>query len=294
LLKSDSTYDWIIVWLGSNDLLSSFGIIGDAIPPEADEFKADYQLLIKKLSAKFKSKSDRNHLLLLTLPDVTKLPMLVPLPEGAIDGDGNSFPEGTKTNSFLSEYREKTFESSEVFSPEMLRDVQERVKSYNSVIREVAEEFEGVIVDIYALLKNLENSMEYKSSPYSYFSPDLHHPSFRTHSLIMRETLKVMQEISDENLTVDQERANNIEQILPSAAELTPKERKRANSLMRTNLLMMQESRFPPRPAYRTAVEIGVRSLNEFTPLITFSGGIDFSSVYCLSKRRNSQDSIPW
>ena len=95
----------------------------------------------------------------------------------------------------------------------------------------------------------------------------------------MKEVLKVMQENSEEILTVDQERANNIEQILPSAAELTPKERKRANSLMRTNLLMMQDSRFPPRPAYRTAVEIGVRSLNEFTPLITFSGGIDFSSV---------------
>ena len=277
--RSDSTYDWIIVWLGSNDLLSSFGIIGDAIPPEADEFKADYQLLIMKLSAKFKSESDRNHLLLLTLPDVTKLPMLVPLPEGAIDADGNSFPEGTKTNSFLSEYREKTFESSEVFRPEVLRDIQERVKSYNGAIREVAEEFGGAIVDIHSLLKNLENSMEYISSPYSYFSPDLHHPSFKLHSLIMKEVLKMMEENSDEKLPVDQERAENIEQILPSAAELTPSERKRANSLMRTNLLMMQDSRFPPRPAYRTAIETGVRSLNEFTPLIAFSGGIGFSSV---------------
>jgi len=105
--NSDSTYDWIIVWLGSNDLLSSFGFLGDAIPPEAAEFKTDYQLLIKKLSAKFKRESDRKHLLLLTLPDVTKLPMFVTLPESAIDADGKPFPEGTKTNIFLSEYREK-------------------------------------------------------------------------------------------------------------------------------------------------------------------------------------------
>ena len=118
--NSESTYDWIIVWLGTNDLLSSVGIIGDATPPEAADFKADYQLLIKKLNTKFKNKSNSNHLLLLTLPDVTDLPLFASLPKGAEDADGKIFPKGTKTSSFLAEFREKTYESSEVFTPELL------------------------------------------------------------------------------------------------------------------------------------------------------------------------------
>jgi len=277
--NSDSTYDWIIVWLGSNDLLSSFGLIGDATPPEAADFKYDYQLLIKKLNTKFKNKNDTKHLLLLTLPDVTKSPIFITLPEGAKDSDGKPFPKGTKTNSFLSEYRENRFESSEVYAPEMLRTVQERVKEYNSVIRDVAEEFGGTIVDIHSLLKNLENSAEYNSSVFSYFSPDLLHPSFKLYTLIMKEVLKVMQENSEEKLTVNQASAKNIREILPSAAELSPLERKRANSLMRTTLLMMEDSRFPPRPTYRSAIEIGVRTMSEFNSNLSVSGGIDFSPV---------------
>lgn len=277
--NSDSTYDWIIVWLGSNDLLSSFGLIGDATPPEAADFKSDYQMLITKLKTKFKNKSDSKQLLLLTLADVTKLPMFVTLPKSARDADGKPFPEGTKTNLFLSEYREKRFDSSEVYTPEMVRTVQERVKDYNRVINEAAEEFGGTVVDIHTLLKNLENSPEYKLSVFSYFSPDLHHPSFKLYSLIMKEVLKVMQENSEEKLIVNHASAKNIKEILPSAAGLTPVERKRANSLMRTTMLMTEDSRFPPPPTFRSAIEIGARTMNGLIPNLTVSGGIDFSPV---------------
>jgi len=278
--NSDSTYDWIIVFLGSNDLLSSFGMLGDATPPNASDFKSDYRLLIKKLITKFKNKSDSKHLLLLTLPDVTDLPVFAFLPEGAKDADGNIFPKGTKTFSFLSEYREITYESSEVFSPEMLRHVKKRVNSYNRAIKEVAVEFGGAIVDLNALMMSiLANDLDFNSLNSSYFSPDLHHPSFKTHSLIMKEVLRVMQENSEEKLKIDQESAKSTKEILPSAADLTPLERKRANSLMRTTLLIMEDSRFPPRPTYRSALETGGRTMNGSAPILTASGGLDFSPI---------------
>lgn len=278
--NSDSTYDWIIVFLGSNDLLSSFGMLGDATPPNASDFKSDYRLLIKKLITKFKNKSDSKHLLLLTLPDVTDLPVFAFLPEGAKDADGNIFPKGTKTFSFLSEYREITYESSEVFSPEMLRHVKKRVNSYNRAIKEVAVEFGGAIVDLNALMMSiLANDLDFNSLNSSYFSPDLHHPSFKTHSLIMKEVLRVMQENSEEKLKIDQETAKSTKEILPSAADLTPLERKRANSLMRTTLLIMEDSRFPPRPTYRSALETGGRTMNGSAPILTASGGLDFSPI---------------
>lgn len=278
--NSDSTYDWIIVFLGSNDLLSSFGMLGDATPPNASDFKSDYRLLIKKLITKFKNKSDSKHLLLLTLPDVTDLPVFAFLPEGAKDADGNIFPKGTKTFSFLSEYREITYESSEVFSPEMLRDVKKRVNSYNRAIKEVAVEFGGAIVDLNAVMMSiLANDPDFNSLNSSYFSPDLHHPSFKTHSLIMKEVLRVMQENSEEKLKIDQESAKSTKEILPSAADLTPLERKRANSLMRTTLLIMEDSRFPPRPTYRSALETGGRTMNGSAPILTASGGLDFSPI---------------
>ena len=278
--NSDSTYDWIIVFLGSNDLLSSFGMLGDATPPNASDFKSDYRLLIKKLITKSKNKSDSKHLLLLTLPDVTDLPVFAFLPEGAKDADGNIFPKGTKTFSFLSEYREITYESSEVFSPEMLRDVKKRVNSYNRAIKEVAVEFGGAIVDLNAVMMSiLANDPDFNSLNSSYFSPDLHHPSFKTHSLIMKEVLRVMQENSEEKLKIDQESAKSTKEILPSAADLTPLERKRANSLMRTTLLIMEDSRFPPRPTYRSALETGGRTMNGSAPILTASGGLDFSPI---------------
>ena len=277
--NSESTYDWIIVWLGSDDLFSSFGFVGDATPPSTADFKSDFQLLIKKLNTKIKNRSDSKRLLLLTLPDVTKVPLFAALPEGAEDADGKTFPEGTKTFSFLSEFREKTFESSEVFTPEKLRDVKERVISYNRVIKEVAEEFGGTLVDIYTLMNSAGNEPDFNSPNSPYFSPDLHHPSFKTHSLIMREVLKVMQENSDESLIVNQENVKNIKETLPSAADLTPVERKRAKSLMRTSMLMMEDGRFPPRPTYRSAIEIGGRTMIGFISIMTISGGVDFSPV---------------
>ena len=278
--NSESTYDWIIVWLGSNDLFSSFGLIGDATPPNTTDFKSDYRMLIEKLNTKFKNKNNSNHLLLLTLPDVTGLPLFASLPKGAVDADGKIFPKGTKTISFLAEFREKTYESSEVFTPELLRDVKERVNSYNRVIKEVAEEFGGAIVDINALMMSmLARDPELNSQNSPYYSPDRHHPSFRTHSIIMKEVLKVMQENSEEKLIVNREDAMNVEEILPSAAELTPLERKRASSLMRATMLTMEDSRFPPRPTYRSGIEIGGRTMNGFTPNLTISGGIDFPPV---------------
>jgi len=48
---------------------------------------------------------------------------------------------------------------------------------------------------------------------------------------------------------------------------------------MRATMLMMEDSRFPPRPTYRSAIEIGGRTMNGFVPNLTISGGIDFPSV---------------
>ena len=88
-----------------------------------------------------------------------------------------------------------------------------------------------------------------------------------------------MQENSEESLIADQEGVMDVEEILPSSAELTPLERKRANSLMRTALLMMEDSRFPPRPTYRSGIEIGARTMNGLILNLTVSSGIEFPPV---------------
>ena len=89
----------------------------------------------------------------------------------------------------------------------------------------------------------------------------------------------MMQENSEESLIADQEGVMDVEEILPSSAELTPLERKRANSLMRTALLMMEDSRFPPRPTYRSGIEIGARTMNGLILNLTVSSGIEFPPV---------------
>ena len=279
--NSGEEYEWIILWIGANDLLSSFGMLGDATPPSQEEFKRDYAVLAARLGRLLKDEVKASHLLFLTLPDVTQLPMFTNLPAGSVNDSEVPYPEGSKTSAFLTPFRNNRFESKEVFSPRMLQSVKDRAAAYNTVINSVAEEMGASVVDIYGLMKRLESEPGFASQNSSYISPDLHHPSYKAHAMISEEVLATMESISGNSLTTGKPEITDDVEPLPSAAELNTNERKRASSLMRMAMLMMEDGRFPPRPTYRGRAELGGRTGNGVDSGLNFyaSTGVDFPPV---------------
>ena len=274
-------YEWIILWIGANDLLSSFGMLGDATPPSQEEFKRDYAILAARLGRLLKDEVEASHLLFLTLPDVTQLPLFANLPTGSVNDSEVPYPEGSKTSAFLTPFRNNRFESKEVFSPEMLQSVKDRAAVYNMVINSIAEEMGASVVDIYGLMKRLESEPGFASQNSSYISPDLFHPSYKAHAIISEEVLAAMESISGNSLTTGTPEITNDVEPLPSAAELNTNERNRASSLMRMAMLTMEDGRFPPRPTYRGRVELGGRTGNGVSsePVFYASTGVDFPPV---------------
>ena len=279
--KSGEEYEWIILWIGANDLLSSFGMLGDASPPSEEEFKRDYAILAERLARLLGEQVEASHLLFLTLPDVTQLPLFANLPAGSISESGVPYPDGSKTSAFLLPFRNNRFESEEVFTPEMLQSVKDRVVAYNTVINSVAKVMGASVVDINGLMKRFESEPEFASRNSSYVTPDLHHPSYKAHSIISEEVIGAMERISGNSLKTGTAAITDDVNPLPSTAQLNWIERERASSLMRMAMLTMEDGRFPPRPTYRGRVEIGGRTgsgvksgLNIFA-----STGVDFPPV---------------
>ena len=279
--NSGEEYEWIILWIGANDLLSSFGMLGEASPPSQEEFKRDYAILAARLGRLLKDGVEASHLLFLTLPDVTQLPLFADLPAGSVNESEMPYPEGSKTSAFLIPFRNNRFESKEVFSPEMLQSVKDRAAAFNTAINSVAKEMGASVVDIYGLMKRLESEPGFTSQNSSYVSPDLHHPSYKAHAIISEVVFAAMESISGNSLITGTAAITDDVKSLPSAAELNSNERKRASSLMRMAMLIMEDGRFPPRPTYRGRVEIGGRTGNRVDPEPIFyaSTGVDFPPV---------------
>ncbi|MDH3199134.1 MAG: SGNH/GDSL hydrolase family protein, partial [Candidatus Krumholzibacteria bacterium] len=86
---------WVVLFIGANDLLASFDMVGKITSPSPEEFRSDYEELVRRLRAVMAADAPPEQFLVLTLPDVTKLPLLQALPPSADDGHGHRYPPGS-------------------------------------------------------------------------------------------------------------------------------------------------------------------------------------------------------
>lgn len=242
--------EWVVLFIGNNDLLSAFGMVGKAKPPTPDVFAADYQELVTRLRARMPDGTPPNQFIVVTLPDVTRLPFLQPLPANADNGSGGHYPAGSMGSAFLVPFRQH-FQDDEVWTPDELAAVRELADGYNTAIRNIATAQGLSIVDMQALLDQFAQDPAFATTGSPYFSPDLHHPSFRTHAAIADEVLGVMSSLSGEPappLVSD-------ETPLPHSGDFSGKYRGRVATLMHLALLGLETGPLPPAPTWRVAVE---------------------------------------
>jgi hypothetical protein len=237
---------WIVVFVGNNDALAHFGMVGDAIPPDPVEFAADYRELGARLEALLAAGVSPNRLLVVTLPDVTALPLLQPVPTTA------DWPTGTMTSAFLLRFRGDRFHPDEVWTRPELAAVRNRVSAYNDAIRTVAAERGYTVVDLETTLAELARDPAFALISSPYFSPDLHHPSASTHRRIATLVLDAMAGVAGVATPEIPEVGT-----LPTNADFSDDERARAETLMRLSLLGAEDGRFPPPPTLRGFAELG-------------------------------------
>ncbi|MFQ5511156.1 MAG: SGNH/GDSL hydrolase family protein [Candidatus Krumholzibacteriia bacterium] len=244
---------WVVLFIGANDLLASFGIVGNARSPSPGEFRRDYARLVERLRGVMPGDVGADHFLVLTLPDVTALPLLQPLPEGADDGHGRPYPAGSVASAFLVPFRSH-FEADEVWTPGELEAVRRLVRGYNDAIRGVAEGKGLTVVDLTALLGRLGDNPSFATATSPYFSPDLHHPSCRTHGVIAGAVLDAMAGVAGVGAPPA---AETRETPLPHNGDFSPVERARVNAMVRLGLQGLRQGPLPPKPTYRFSLDVG-------------------------------------
>ncbi len=246
--------NWIVLFLGGNDALSAFRMVGAARPPEPDDFAEDYRVIAARLRSLLRPRTPSSHLLVVTLPDVTTLPFLQEVAAGARDDEGHELPPGTKASTFLLPYRDDRFERGESWTPEELQWIRRRVAAYNENIRTIAAEEGYTVVKVDELTNELAQDPSFGTPDSPYFSPDLHHPSFRTHRRVARLVLETVSEV----LGVDAPAVPPVAgaEPLPTNGDFTREERERVDVLMRLALLNAEAGHFPPRPSVRVALEV--------------------------------------
>jgi lysophospholipase L1-like esterase len=266
--------EWVVVFIGANDLLASFGIVGDALPPSPEAFATEYGELVTRLRNRMAPDAASNQFFVLTLPDVTHLPFLQPVPEKADNGKGVHFPAGSMASAFLIPFR-KHFQDDEVWTPEELDVIRKRAQDYNEVIRKIATANGLTVIDIEGLMEKLRQDPAFSSAASPYFSPDLHHPSFRTHALIADLVLDEMSRITGETAPA----LVTTETPLPHAGDFSSdRYQTRVAALMHLGLLGLQCGPLPPRITSRLGVETAGQVGNERIGDATVSllAGVEF------------------
>jgi lysophospholipase L1-like esterase len=242
--------EWIVLFIGANDLLSEFGIVGDARPPSPEQFEADYRALVARLRKRMAPNADSRQFFVMTLPDVTRLPLLQPLPPRADDGDGGRFPDGSLASAFLIPFR-KHFQEDEVWRPDQIAAIRQRARDYNDAIERIAADEGLTIVDIEALMEELRRDSSFVTPASPYFSPDLAHPSFRTHARIADRVADGMSKITGEPVPP----LVASESPLPHSGDFAGRDQTRIAAMMRLAYLALESGPLPPRLTGRIGVE---------------------------------------
>ncbi len=249
---------WIVVFIGANDLLASYGIVGRATPPDAETFRAQYEELVDRLRGTMAPGAPPAQLMVPTLPDVTALPFLQEIAASVDDGDGNAFPSGTKASTFLIPYR-KHLEPAEAWTPEELADVRARANAYNDAIIEIAQERGLTVIDMAAITAGTAEDFAYSKTDSPYFSPDLHHPTVQGHGVIADAVLEAMAAVAGEEVPPALAAPP---EPLPSARHL-PGPESRVTALMHLAMQGLQIGPLPSKLTTRFALEAGAQGGEE-------------------------------
>jgi hypothetical protein len=186
-----------------------------------------------------------------TLPDVTVLPFLQTLPSSADNGKAR-FPAGSKASAFLIPYRSH-FDADEVWTPDELEEVRRRTSAYNEVITGIARHHGYTVVDIAEVSRRMAADSTFSSASSPYFSPDLHHPSFRAHRAIADRVIETMAAIAN---AAAPDTLAHPDPPLPSAADMASRQR-RVNALMHLAIQGLQIGPLPGKVSWRISLEGG-------------------------------------
>jgi lysophospholipase L1-like esterase len=249
---------WVVVFIGANDLLASFGIVGAATPTDPGVFRMQYAALVDRLRARMPVETSAKQFIVATLPDVTALPFLQELAPSADNGNGDRYPEGSKASAFLIPYRSH-FQDDEVWTPDELADIRRRARDYNAAITDIARERGFTVVDMAAVTARMSRDSTYAAVGSPYFSPDLEHPSYRAHRIMAEKILETMASIAG---TAVPDTLAPPEPPLPSAGELS-NQRARVNALMHLGMQGMKIGPVPRKFTARLSLEAGAQGGDE-------------------------------
>lgn len=245
---------WVVVFIGANDLLASFGVVGAATPTDPGAFRTQYAELVDRVRARMSPETGAKQLIVATLPDVTALPLLQKLPSSADNGDGDRYPEGSKASAFLIPYRSH-FQNDEVWTPDELEDIRRRARDYNAAIVDIARERGFTVIDMAAVSAQMSRDSTFSAVGSPYFSPDLEHPSYRTHRVMANKIIETMASIAGS--TVPDTLAPP-GPPLPDAGELSH-ERERVNALMHLGIQGLKIGPLPRKFTARFSLEAGAQ-----------------------------------
>lgn len=248
----DKRPKWIVVFIGANDLLASYGILGRATPPDQAVFRAQYAELLDRLRAIMAPEVPAQQLIVATLPDVTALPFFQDIPPGVDDGEGNAYPPGTRMSTFLIRYR-KHVAPEEAWTPDELEEIRRRAHDYNTAIAEVAHERGVTVVDMAAIIAETAKDPAFSAADSPYFSPDLHHPSYKGHQVIADAVLATMSAIAGEEVPPP---LTSPSELLPSARDF-PDQQPRVDALMHLAMQGLEMGPLPKKLSTRFALEAG-------------------------------------
>jgi lysophospholipase L1-like esterase len=263
---------WIVVFIGANDLLSSFGTVGAATPTDPAIFRAQYAELIDRLRARMAPDAPARQLIVANLPDVTALPFLEELPVATDDGEGERYPEGSRASTFLIPYRSH-FQADEVWTPDELEAVRGRARAYNAAIERIARERGLTVIDMAAVSEQMATDPAFATAGSLYFSPDLVHPSYRAHRVIADKVLETMASIAGAEIPAEPAPPDS---LLPSAGELVL-ERERVDALMHLATEGLKIGPLPRKFTARFSLEAGAQRGDERIGDAVFvaTGGIE-------------------
>lgn len=249
---------WVVVFIGANDLLASFGIVGAATPTDPGAFRTQYAELVDRLRARMAPETSAKQFIVATLPDVTVLPFLQRLPPSANNVDGDRYPEGSKASAFLIPYRSR-FQHDEVWTPGELEDVRRRASDYNAAIVDIARERGFTMIDMAAVSAQMSEDSMFSAVGSPYFSPDLVHPSYRTHRIMANKIIETMASIAG---TVVPDTTAPLQPPLPGAGELS-NQRERVNALMHLGIQGLKIGPLPRKFTARSSLEAGAQGGDE-------------------------------
>ncbi|THF85540.1 SGNH/GDSL hydrolase family protein [Deinococcus sp. KSM4-11] len=189
---------FVTVWIGSNDVLlpTLRGDLSKATP--VADFQADYTTVVDRLKA-----AGAHHLVLMTVPDVTRVPALVPVRllrvTGLVDRscDGQDTYFGTSTIATASQDKPLSCTSPEALTRDEYVQAQAIVEHYNAAIRAIAASHGAVVFDVNPVLDSLPGRplIPTTASPFGRtFSLDGVHPSSFAHDRFARALAAFMNE----------------------------------------------------------------------------------------------------